>query len=47
MHAKGRMSQLWLDAFAIEYGAVSGAIVTSTDDLYCDPAWVNAYKPQA
>jgi hypothetical protein len=47
MHANGRLSQLRLDAFAIEYDAGSGAIATSTDDLYCDHAWVNASKPQA
>jgi hypothetical protein len=38
MYANGRLRQLWLDAFAIEYGAVSDAIATYTADLCCDPA---------
>ncbi len=33
MHVNGRPSQLWLDAFALESGAASGAIAIPTDDL--------------
>jgi integrase/recombinase XerD len=40
MRTNHRLSQLWLDALATEFGAAAGTIATYTDDLTCYLGWL-------
>jgi integrase/recombinase XerD len=44
MRINRRLTQLWLDALATEFGASAGTIATYTDDLNCYLAWLDEHS---